>query len=144
MSCKTETTTISHDETDYEISVTQWPAEKAMLMKFKLMKILGPTFESLNSLIKSKDKEDLKAIGDIVNAMFSNASPEELNTFVKECVVLNVAFGGKKITAEQYAGFSGDEIMLIYKMFFFVLRTNYSGLLKGRKVGDVLAKTETL
>ena len=52
MACKTETKQIG----DHEYSVTQWPAEKSMLMKFRLAKAFGA---SLATIMEDRDWETL-------------------------------------------------------------------------------------
>lgn len=144
MACKTETKQIG----DNEFSATQWPAEKALLMKFKLMKVFGASISSLLDSVdlKSSSVEDSKlgdSLSSAITAMFANSSPEEASALIKECIV-GVAAGDTRITATSFNEiFSGDSLMDMYKVFFFVLQVNYGNLFKGQKVGDLLAKIKS-
>lgn len=141
MACKTETKQIG----DNEFSVTQWPAEKALLMKFKLAKVFGASLSSLLDSVdmKSSSIEDSKlgaSVSSAINAMFMNSSPEEASALIKECIV-GTALGDTRITANSFNEiFSGDSMGDMYKVFFFVLQVNYANLFKGQKVGDLLAR----
>jgi hypothetical protein len=142
MSCKTE----SKDIGDREYSVTQWPADKSMLMKFKLAKTFGASLATLmgassNSKDKSEnDKEETKAFSEGISILFQNNSPEDLVALMKKCVV-GAACNGKRITDTSFNElFSGDDLMEVYKVFVFVLQVNYSNLFKGQLADRFLAK----
>lgn len=142
MSCNTETKEIG----DREYSVTQWPADKSMLMKFKLAKTFGASLATLmgastGSKNKSdNDKEEAKAFSEGISILFQNNSPEELVALMKKCVV-GTACDGKRITDSSFNElFSGDDLMEVYKVFVFVLQVNYSNLFKGQLAERFLAK----
>ena len=126
MACKTETEIIS----DIEYSVTQWPAEKAMLMKFKLLKIVGP---ALAAMIGDDGDEGFKEI-------FSSATPEELVSLMKD-VIIGTSREGVRMTSNSINEyFSGDNLFDVYRVFAFILNVNYSNFLKGQSVERFLAK----
>ena len=144
MACKTESKQIG----DHEYSVTQWPAEKSMLMKFRLAKafgaslatIMGTTSQTPSKGKKNTDQEDAKALSEGLSTLFQNNSPEELVALMKNCVV-GVACDGKRITDTTFNElFSGDDLMEVYKVFIFVLQVNYSNLFKGQLADRFLAK----
>lgn len=147
MACKTE----SKQFGDHEYSVTQWPADKSMLMKFRLAKAFGAPITSLVGFLpdskKSKEEKELmetKAVSDGIKMLFESSSPEELVSLIKECVI-GVSRDGTKITPSTYNEyFSGDDLMDIYKIFIFVIQVNYSNLFKGQLLGDPLAKVKGL
>lgn len=138
MVCKTETKEIG----EHEYSVTQWPAEKSMLMKFKLIKSFGPSITSLMGSTSNDDKsetDEAQALSNSLNALFQTTSPEELVILMKSCVV-GVARDGKRITETSFNEFfSGDDMLDIYKIFIFVLQVNYANFMKGQFADKFLA-----
>ena len=132
MPTKTEVATIGN--TSY--SITQWPADKSLIMKFKLIKIAGSVLVELLTKEKS-NSADMEAVfmEAFVNIMNNtNASPESLMEFIKECVTTNnVRVEGVVL---DYAGFisrfSGDDLVELYQLVGNVIKVNYAGLMQGR------------
>jgi len=93
MSCRTETTSIG----EHEYSVTQWPAEKAMVTKLKLIKAFGAPLAVIAGAIKkdSTDEEQAKAIGEGLQLIFEANNPEEIAHLIKSSVI-GTARDGKK------------------------------------------------
>ena len=147
MACNTENRQIG----SREYSVTQWPAEKSMLIKFRLIKVFGASLtcimgSSTTSKTKgSSEQEEAKALSEGLSTLFANTSPEELLSLFKSCIV-GVACNGTRITDSSFNElFSGDDLMDTYKVFAFVLQVNYSNLFKGQLAERFLAKMkETL
>lgn len=143
MACKTESKQIG----DHEYSVTQWPADKSMLMKFRLAKAFGASLATLmgNSPKATKDKkvteqDEALALSEGLSTLFQTNSPEELVALMKNCVI-GTACDGKRITETSFNElFSGDELLEVYKVFVFVLQVNYSNLFKGQLADRFLAK----
>jgi hypothetical protein len=136
MACRTETKEIG----DSEYSVTQWSAEKSMLMKFKLGKTFGTSIAALMRSSNDKKDSEAKAFSEIISVFFDNNSPEELVALMKACV-LGTACNGKRITDTSFNElFSGDDLVEVYKVFIFVLQVNYSNLFKGQLAENFLAK----
>ena len=144
MSCNTETKQIG----DHEYSVTQWPVEKAMLMKFRLAKTFGAPLASIignspgDKNKDSNDQDDALAISEGLATLFQNSSPEDLVLIIKNCVV-GVGCDGTRITETSFSElFSGDDMVEVYKVFIFVLKVNYANLFKGQLVSRLLAKAQ--
>lgn len=143
MTCKTETKQIG----DHEYSVTQWPAEKSMLMKFRLAKAFGASLATLmgnspqtTKNKKSTEQDEALALSEGLSVLFQSNSPEELVALMKNCVV-GVACDGKRITESSFNElFSGDDLLEVYKVFVFVLQVNYANLFKGQLADRFLAK----
>lgn len=134
MACNTETKIIN----DMEVSVRQWPAEKALLMKLKLIEAFGPSITLLAS--KESDLDETASLSKAIEIVFKNSSPEKVATLIKECV-MSAAIRGEKLTQTSYENtFCGDNLMMIYSVFIFVLQVNYGNLLKGRLVGGLMDK----
>ncbi len=145
MACNTENKQIG----DHEYSVTQWPAEKSILMKFRLAKAFAPSLATImgNSSTNKKttEQDEAVALSEGLSMLFKNNSPEELVTLMKNCVI-GAACDGKRITDTTFNElFSGNDLLEVYKVFVFVLQVNYSNLFKGQLVDRLLAKVkETL
>jgi len=143
MACKTESKQIG----DHEYSVTQWPAEKSMLMKFRLAKAFGASLATLmGSSPKPKkgkevtEQDEALALSQGLSVLFQSNSPEELVALMKNCVI-GTACDGKRITETSFNElFSGDDLLEVYKVFVFVLQVNYSNLFKGQLADRFLAK----
>jgi len=144
MSCKTETKVIG----DNEFSVTQWPADKAILMKMKLGKTFGASIGKIAAMAlestknKVSDSEQAKALSEGISILFDSNSPEEIMNLIKSSVI-GVACDGTKITETTFNQiFSGDDLMDVYKVFMFVIKVNYGNLLKGQKAEALLARVQ--
>ncbi len=144
MACQTETKEIG----EHEYSVTQWPADKAMLMKMKLAKTFGASIATIASIAlqsdkkKSSDADQAKALSEGIALMFESNTPEEVTTLIKSCVI-GVAMDGTRITETSFnEKFSGDELMDVYKVFIFVIKVNYGNLLKGQKLEGLMARVQ--
>jgi len=135
MACETKTTTIS----DVEYSCTQWPPETAMLIKFRLVKAFGTAVTMLVSDKQSDGGDEIAAIGDALSAVFNNVSPEELVSLMKDCVI-GASRNGEKISDSGFTQhFSGDSLADAYRLFLFVVKANYSGLMSGQLAQRALA-----
>ena len=145
MACKTETKQIG----DNEYSVTQWPATKSMLVKFKLAKTFGATLaiiagqsDDSKTSKKKASENDAKSLSEGLSTLFNNNSPEEIVALMKECVI-GVGCNGSFITASSFDTlFSGDDLLEVYKVFLFVLKVNYANLMKGQIADRFLAKMQ--
>lgn len=141
MSCRTETTTIN----DHEYSVTQWSAEKAILMKLKLAKVFGSSITKMAALFDGVNKNEdtrmeAEALSEGLQVLFEGNSAEEILSLIKSCVV-GVARDGTKITDLTFNSvFSTDSLADVYLVFIFVLRVNYANFLNGQFLGKVLTK----
>ena len=143
MGCETETKQIG----EHEYSVTQWPAEKSILMQMRLIKAFGSSIATLVSAIEDKDESggldiDPAILGKSLNSLFAENSPDEITALLKECVI-GVACDGQRISSTSFNElFSGNELITVYKIFIFVIQVNYSNLFNGQIVGDFLAKVK--
>jgi len=144
MSCKTETKQIG----DHEFSVTQWPADKAILMKMKLGKAFGASIGKIAAIAlestkkQTTDSEQAEALSEGITMLFESNSPEDITKLIKDSVI-GVAVDGTKITETTFNQiFSGDDLMDVYKVFIFVIKVNYGNLFKGQKAEALLAKVQ--
>ena len=135
MACKTETKTIG----EHDYSVTQWNATKAIITKMKLIKCFGPAMGSL--VVENSNDID---IGNAFAKLFSNYNPEEMVELFKECII-GVSCDGTFITGSKFEElYSGDNLLDAYKVFMFVVKTNYASLMKSKGVGRLLSKLKPM
>ena len=142
MPCNTETTYIG----DNEFSVTQWPIEKSLLMKFKLTKMFGPALTCLlgGLDVKGSDEDQITSLSNGLEKLFESGTPEDIVLIMKKSIV-GIHCNEERITESSFTElFSGDNMMDVYKVFLFVLKVNYGNLLKGQKVEKLLAKIQGL
>lgn len=141
MACKTETLQIGN----HEYTVTQWPAQKAILTKLKLVKTFGAALsilagDSSDKKSKNKNKEEAEALSKGLSVLFDHSSPEDLLKLMTDCVI-GIMCDDKRITITSFDEiFSGEDLMDVYKVFLFVLRVNYGNLMKGQLAESFLAK----
>lgn len=149
MACNTETTVIG----ELEVSVTQWSADKAIINKLKLLKTFGPSIAKLVSLFKEDDgkkteeetnQEQMDAISQVLELLFNSNEPEQIQALIKHCV-MSAAINGERLTEGTYNKyFSGDDLMNIYKVFFFVIRVNYANLLGAHRMEAIVGKMKAI
>lgn len=143
MGCRTESKTIG----EHEYSVTQWPADKSLLMKFRLGKVFGPSLTLLASAIKAEEEADnqesmMEALSNSISKLFEKTSPEDILALIKETVV-GTAVDGSRMTDSKFTElYSGDDLMEVYQVFLFVLKVNYGNLFKGQLADRLLAKVK--
>lgn len=144
MSCKTENTTI--DGTDYV--TTQYPAIMGMEFKMEVLKVLGPAItEILPAFVKRTDNDidQVALLGHAIDKMFSTAQPKDVVALIVRMLTTGHTFrDGKPLNETEFNQvFAGDDMISVYKVFAFVLRTNYANFLSSQKLGDLLAKVES-
>lgn len=146
MGCNTESKQIG----EREYSVTQWPAEKSILMKMRLIKAFGAPIASIFSGIDMSGKEKKNKDIDVdpavfvtsLETLFQNSTPQDITTLLKDCVV-GAACNGTRITESSFSElFSGDDLADLYRVTLFVVQVNYANLFKGQLAQRLLAKTQ--
>jgi hypothetical protein len=141
MACKTETKKIGN----HDYTVTQWPAQKAILVKLKMVKIFGASLLILaNDKGKQKSKREQangsETFSDSFNALFENSTPEELLKTMTDSI-LGIMCDGKRMTLSNFDEvFSGDSLLEMFLVFLFVMKVNFGNLMKGQLAEDFLAK----
>lgn len=143
MTCKTENTNI--DGVDYV--TTQFPAVMGMEFKMEVLKVLGPAItEVLPAFLKRGEGEadQVAMLGHAIEKMFSIAQPKDVVGLIVRILTTGHTFrDGKPLNeAEFNRVFAGDDMMSAYKVFAFVLRTNYANFLSSQKLGGLLASVE--
>jgi len=103
-------------------------------MQMRLAKLLGPALSAL------ADGDDVAQVGKGIQLLFASNSPEDVLGLLKQCVVGVSRDGVVMREADITTCFSGDQLGELYQVFFFVLRTNFSGFMKGSLAQGLLAK----
>lgn len=129
MAAKTETKTIG----DREYSVTQWPAEKAILMQARLLKAFGGCISGLFSINEGSLSD---GISNAFSGLFEKADPENLMKLIKDVVVgCRVKSDGdsnfSELTSSKFTEiFTGDGLGDVFEVAIFVCVVNYADLFK--------------
>lgn len=141
MACKDETATID----GMEVYCIQWPAETALEMKFRLVEMFGPSLGEIGRIIGDEENEEeidvASVIGGIVDKMFSHSSPKKIVRLIMDVVNSANIDGTRMNDAAFNDKFSGN-LKASYRVFFFVLKVNYSDFFEGSLAKGVLGKIQ--
>lgn len=122
MSCESESKTIG----DRKFTVTQWDAEKCLLMKIRLLRTLGPASQKILTSIDSDG--EVEGLLDGFNEIFQGNDPQEVVAMLKD-VVMGASCSsveGDRITDSNFnLIFDANNLTDIYVLFIFVLKVNY-------------------
>jgi len=148
MACKTEVVTVG----EREYSITQWGAKRALTMKFKIGRVVGPAFLAiansldLSELAKSKkagsDASQIEAVASAFSKVFTENDPGDLTDLIVLTVgdVIAKGEGGGKITETKFEElFSGDDLFDCFKLFVHVIKVNFANFKFGQKAVDLMA-----
>lgn len=138
MACRIETKVINENE----YSVTQWNVEKALEMKFELMRAFGPSLGMLAQNIEGEIESEF--LSKAVSVLFDKTNPKELTELIKRCL-LDVGKNGEKITPVRFnEHFGADDLLEMYKVLIFVIQVNYKNFFPGQLGENLLAKMKTV
>lgn len=116
MACKTETTEIAGKK----VSVTQWPASKAIEMQVLLLSIMQ------GYAIDMFEAESNVHVNQILQMAMANSKPDEFIGMVRK-FVMAAAVEGKTLSESSFdIEYSGD-LPRLFETFVFVAKTNFSG-----------------
>lgn len=110
---------------DYDYSVTQWNATKAMIMKLKLAKYLGGLTETIT---KNSDNIANTLLANI-NNILKTVNIEEFVGFIKE-VACAANREGQRMTSARFDEYFNGNLMDAYEVAFKVLEINYKDFLE--------------
>ena len=149
MGCKEETKIIDGKS----FYCRQWSAEKALLMKLKLIKAFGAPLAELIGVFLGSGidfKKDLSkidvaeipmaGISKVLNDLLTQNEPEVLLALMKE-VVESATCDKERITVANFEKIFGDSLSIFYKVFLFVLMVNFKDFLGG-KLGQLTSHVE--
>ena len=141
MAIETRTKTIG----EHEVSVTQFPARRAIKLKMRLINIFGPAIgELLGSVDKVKGSSviDANIKGSSLSAGFAKlagAVDPDLMVALMEQLFTSVRLDGREFSWEmadtEYAG----DIGRLYEIAYFVLRVNFESFFDKGRIGTILS-----
>ncbi len=149
MACNTESTEIN----GRKYTVTQWPAEKALVYKMTLAKVFGPgiatIFGQLNAFSGDSEDPDVNAkqtdaLAKGLALIFETSSPEEIVHLIKSSIIGTMCDEGRITESKFTELYSGDNLNEVYKVFMFILKVNYGNFFKGQKAEELLAKVQAI
>lgn len=134
MACKDETKEINGKQ----YYVVQLPPRTALLIKFKLLALLGPAAKELAKGVGAKKADQTEALLDGFVSLFKDVNPVELVALMQE-VTETAKCDGKRIQFDKH--FQGS-LLEVYQVFFWVLTVNFSDFFTGELVQDFLSPTD--
>jgi hypothetical protein len=117
-------------------AVTQLPARRAIRLKARLVKLIGPIFAQIYLTIEKKSDQEQKA--NIINAIENFSS--HMNEQEFENLVVDILQGVRKNGVELVPAiidleFAGDMVTL-YQVIWFVLEVNYADFFSMLGIGN--------
>lgn len=149
---KTERTTIN----ETPVIVVQLPARKALLLKTKLVKLLGPALAKLfgtDSLPSAKgvsniDQEiDPAALSAAMALLVDRLEPDAFLSLVLECLAgTKVEVNGTPVdvSRETFDVIFSGSLAFMYKVLWFSLKVNYSDFFDMEGIGSLLKYREKM
>jgi len=125
MGCREE----KKDINGSEYYCVQWPASKALKMKFRMVQLFGDSFSKLASLATEEDQG--AALSSFVGSLFDKSSPDEVFSFLKE-VIQSVSRNGVRMSDTLFEEAYSNNLKEFYQTVAFVLKLNYSDFLGGK------------
>ena len=139
---------------DMVFHVTTFPATTGLLIKYRLLELLGPMLESLK--VDSKDILEAKvtpsAMGAVIIALTKKLPPESFVSLVKELtgktVVTVEGETPKLLDKNNFDIVFSDNYDSLYELVAFILEVNYRSFfdkirIGWEKLGKKPTKTET-
>ena len=112
------------DGSELSLYTIQWPAEKVIKTKLKLIKVFGGLFFVLGGMDSNSDA--IPAIEKVISGIDDSAAYDIMRDIVGYATV-----NGQKITVANFNEIFED-VTDFYRTFFFVLKANYSDFLPER------------
>ena len=131
MACEYKEEIISFNGKEVKFSCDQFPAEKAIVLKFKIIKVFGGALADLTGLVNAEDsKESITKLFEVIGNIFVKNKPEEVLALIKETIT-GARIDNNILQSSQFnEKFSGDDMMLAYRLFFFIIKSNYSNFIQ--------------
>jgi hypothetical protein len=140
---------------DIAVTVVQLPARKALVLKTKLIKLLGPALAQLfvndpssAKGLTSLDQEiDPVAISSAMSILVNNLEPEAFLSLVLECLVsTRIEVNGTpiEVTRDTFDVIFSGSLSFMYKVLWFSLKVNYSDFFDLVGTGNLLKYKEKI
>jgi len=146
---KHEKILIDVDKKNVTVIVSTFPATKGLKLKFKLLKLIVPSFASLGNVFSKKESEDSIMDSDIninsfIDGLMNISTIEENIHLIKELLEFtrlnNLEVADDEIFDDVFSGDMG----LLYNTLFFVLEANYKSLFNLNGIGKLSKMIEKL
>lgn len=120
--------------------VRQLPADQGEILKFKLIKMVGPSLSKLGEvktiLLEKSNEAEAKKIELFVGAiteLFDRNEPEKVMTLLKH-IIFTATRDGERISDSNFDIFYTNNMLEFYQACFFILQINFEDFLKGLKL----------
>ena len=140
------------------VIVVQLPARKSIILKTKLIRLLGPALikllgsigapKSKSDLVKMLDNNfDFSSAASALETLVQHISPEEYINLILETMASTKVEIEAKMWDVNSASFdlifSGD-LPFMYKVWWFTLKANYADFFGTSGIGSLMNKLETM
>jgi len=105
-----------------EISVTQLPGRRALRLKTRLLKLVGPSFSKLLGQAKNVTAE--ADIGPALELLADKLDPHDFESLVLE-ILSGTRIDGTEINESSFDLIFGGEMLLMYKVVAFSLKVQF-------------------
>lgn len=122
-----------------QFSYTQMPASKSLLMKLRLMKILGPALPLIGEVFSlESDRDKFVVFTKIIERLMVRTQPEEVLQIFKDITELCFCDGKKALFDVVFTGNLED----LYELAFWVITKEYSSFLEKLDVPEEAEETK--
>lgn len=147
MTARQEHRTITdNNEVEHKYFVIQKPAMQGELLKFELVRMLGPAIGCLKEITtggKVDKGKALEAFGSAIQSIFTTTDPDATIQWLQK-LVINITRDEVRISTTNFDEIYTDNMMEFYKACVFVLEVNFANFFKGVKLGATLTKMTSL
>lgn len=134
----------------HKVTVTQWPARKALTTKLKLVRAIGPSLGEIIGGMKGTEESVLESDLDLSKV---TAALEKLLSALDEATfmsLIKIFMSGVRVDEVDMSNDKEFDMMftskldLLYKVIWFVLEVNYGSFFGEDGIGKAMEKAKNL
>ncbi len=136
-----------------QVMVTQYPGTTALFNKMKILKLLGPgigdTLGKVDPTVATSGdaSEKLEVLVQVIGNVCATIDPEQFTVFILELFKgtrIKPVPGGDfiEVTKEVFDLTFAGELLLMYKILWFVLEVNYGNFFGKGGLGEMLKRRQ--
>jgi len=129
---------------DLETSVTELPARRAVRLKTKLIKLLGPSLGKLADGMhefteETLDNINVTTIGDAIEKLADRLNENDYVDLIME-ILQHTRIGGREVTEELFDDVFAGRLDVMYKVVMFTLEVNYGSFFGEGGIGHLFQR----